>query len=131
MKYDPSKGPTIDVEIGYPISLLRPGVQPKSMMVPLMIDTGARRTHIARQVADALSLMVYSRATIHFGATSLVVDQYLGDLRFPTIGVAYSGRLFPNFPNPTKHFLGVLGRDVLEQGPLYLDGINREFTLSL
>jgi hypothetical protein len=112
MKYDPSKGPIIDVEIGYPISLLRPGDQPKSMTVPLMIDTGARRTHIARQVADTLALMVYSQATIHFGTTSVVVDQYLGDLRFPTIGIAYSGRLFPNLPNPTRHFLGVLGRDM-------------------
>jgi hypothetical protein len=131
MNYDPAKRPILDVEIGYPVGLPRPGDTPKVAMVPLLVDTGTRRTHIAKHVADSLSLMEYSQSPINFGSNSMLVDVYFGDLRFPSMNISYSGRLFPNFPNPTNDYVGVLGRDILELGSSYFDGIKKELTLTL
>jgi hypothetical protein len=128
--YDRTKGPILIVEIGYPVRLSSPGSSPLSMMVPLLIDTGARRTHISQQVSDQLSLMPYSRTKIHFGSQSIEVEQYLGDFRIPGTSVAHSGMLFPDFPNPTRDYQGVLGRNILDHGILHIDGINGEIILT-
>jgi len=113
----------IEVEIGFPLALAGPGSQPASQTIALLVDTGARSTHVAKAVADALSLPIVGERPLRSSTGSVVVDIYLGDLRFRSINISYSGMRLPEFPNPSGHYQGVLGMDILNTGTLYLDGI--------
>ncbi len=60
-----------------------------------------------------------------------MVDVFIGDLTFPgMIGVSFSDLQLPELPNPSPTYTGVLGRDVMDQGALRLDGRTKELILT-
>ena len=129
-RFGPGETPLIDVEIGYPTGLTAPGLSAVSLMVPLLIDTAARFTHIAKDVADALSLIVIGSARVSGSTANAIVETYLADLRFPSTTAAWSSLELRQFPNPGPRYRGVLGMDILRRGTLYVDGPRGEFTLT-
>ena len=128
--YDPAKGPLISVEICYPVSLCRPGETPATITANMLIDTGARRTHISKSISTQLSLDKVSKVNIQFGSQSAVVDVFIADIKIPGTGLVWRDRLFPELPNPTQNYSGVLGRDILDLGVLQIDGVKKEITLT-
>jgi hypothetical protein len=59
-----------------------------------------------------------------------MLDVWSADVFIPSLN-----RLFPRCPivdflQPTVHYDGILGRDILAQGTLFFDGPNGEVTLT-
>jgi predicted aspartyl protease len=131
LKFDPTKGPIIEVIISHPVSFLRPGDPIPSMPVLLLVDTGAKSTFIDKRVAMALSLPSRTTTHLHTGTGAAEVNVYIGDLAFPAMSISWSDFRLPELPNSLRYCSGVLGRDVLNAGTLYYDGINNEITLTL
>ena len=129
-RFRPGETPLLDVEIGYPKGLTAPGSPVASLVLPLLIDTGARFTHIAKDVADTLSLIVIGNARVSGGTANAIVETYLADVRFPATAAAWSGLEPRQFPNPSPRYRGVLGMDIISKGTLCVDGPRGEFTLT-
>jgi hypothetical protein len=59
-----------------------------------------------------------------------IVEVYLADLAFPATQVSFADVRVRQFLQPTRNYSGVLGRDVMDNGAIRLDGRTRELILS-
>jgi hypothetical protein len=96
-----------------------------------MIDTGARRTHIGRPLLIALGLPVVARRPLISSNGTTTVEVFAGDITVSGTGTSFSGMEIPELPVTSAHHQGVLGRDILDQGTLTIDGPGRSIILEL
>ena len=128
--YDPAIGPIVRIEIAFPVSLHQPGAAATAPAgVNVLIDTGARRTHIARPVLNALGLPIVAKRPLISSTGTSTVDVFVGDIAIPGSGASFSSMEVPELPNASERFQDVLGRDILDQGTLTVDGPGRTIIL--
>jgi hypothetical protein len=97
----------------------------------MLLDTGASDSAISGRVADRLGLRVLGFETIvGFGSAGDSV-QYLADVDLILEEVFPLGEIpLFRFETESDRVQGILGRDILARGTLFLDGPNRTFTLT-
>ena len=124
MAYDPNDGILIEVEFRCPGT---PSVQ--TAPVTLMVDTGARRTHVTSQIADFFQLPLRGQRRVVTADSSRLMDTWTTDIVIPALPMTFPDILVTDFLTPNRNYAGVLGRDILSNGVLHVDGPNRTVTL--
>ena len=131
LPFMPGESPIIQVEISYPGGKMGTGATTKSILVPLVVDTGARWSFIAKDVIDSLALPNKGKAQVITGNGGVLFDTYQSDLRFPTINLLFPDTIVRELRTwNAPRFLGLLGMDILSKGTFHMDGPGGEFTLT-
>lgn len=104
---------------------------PAALPVAAMIDTGAARTVVSRQVVQSLGLQAVGAARMSTPSTekAVPVDLYNVSLAFPN-GVTVANALAIEAPLGGQHIQCLVGRDILQHGVLVYIGHLNQFTLS-
>lgn len=129
--YDPEVGPLVTAIVSEPASLAIGEDSPRQEKVAFLIDTGASDSSISGRITDRLNLPVVGLHTVVGFGSSQDAHQHLADVEL-LLDEIFSIRdleLF-RFDKETQSLQGILGRDVLGLGSLFLDGPNRKFTLT-
>lgn len=127
--------PIIELYVGPPTAEadLRPPTPP--IPVRALVDTGASTTNIGQWVLDRLGLWPVGRRPVHTASTGSVplqADLYMVDIALAGEETGPVATDLPVFAAKDLSGSGVdvlLGRDLLGQGLLIFDGLEKRFTL--
>jgi hypothetical protein len=97
-----------------------------------LVDTGASHTCVTPAIATQANLHVLGLVVVQSTTHQVQVNTYLADMLMPVGSPGYILRDIQlselRLGNPA--FDGLLGRDLLSQGQLYVNGLARTFTLT-
>jgi hypothetical protein len=133
LPFDPVIGPVFNCVVARPVSLLPIGVIPTgATSVRFLVDTGASHTCVNHAIAVRANLHVLGLVAVQSTTQQISVNTYLADMFIPigNPGVFLSDVQLSELLLGNPFFDGLLGRDLLTRGQLYLNGVAGMFTLT-
>lgn len=133
MRFEPDLGPILNVGLARPYSLLSEDEKKSPVIknVKLLVDTGASLTSISPKIAEELNLPVLGKIGLRSVTHEVSANQYLADLIWPI------GKPFPimdmklmEFPMADHAIDGLLGRDIICQCLLHMNGPDKTLTIA-
>ena len=141
LPYDPAIGPLIHV--GFSQAGALSGTQGTGVANKFLIDTGASATAISPGIAQRVGLRSVGKQPVWVPAGLASLNFYLVDL-LVIFGDPSSGWPPGNIPTfavqnlpvieylgDTRHYEGLLGRDILDRGTLKVYGLRKSYALDL
>jgi hypothetical protein len=124
--FDRQAGAVIEVEFRHPD--LPTG---QTASVSLLIDIGSSRSCLDQAIAVYPGLPLIAQRTVRTAAGDQLFDQWSADLIIPALAKTFSRLLITDYQGAGINHGGILGRDILSQGKLWLDGPKGEAILEL
>ena len=139
--FDPSIGPIVDVgiaEAGAFRSVGGSNGQLPFRGYRALVDTGADRTCISRQIADEIGLRPTGKLQMASASEVSETNTYLVDLALafgdPSAGamsVVRDNVMVMEFESNNKNYQVLLGRDFISNGLFSMTGYDKRFTICL
>jgi predicted aspartyl protease len=132
-------GPQLSIVVGVGAATLDKRTQqglfiPDGLVVTALIDTGAGITGISRRIIDHLGLEPFDSVPVYTPQHDTPVQSQIYDLSVTLPGHDQTGKYIPELHVIESKFQGeievLIGRDVLQQGVMFYDGVNCQYTLA-
>ena len=130
VQYDPTIGPVIDIEVAHPRALLHPKAVRPTVIATFLVDTGSKYSHVADHIVNQLILPPCGVVPVRHRNGVSYAETYPVDLIFPAVSYSVLNVLVREFQQTALQYGGILGRDVLNQGMIRLDGRTKRLQLS-
>ena len=113
--------------------LTTPGILRPSAQVRFLVDTGASHTCITPAIAHQANLRVLGLVPVHSTTQQVLANTYLADMLLPIGSPGYFIRdvQLSELKLAGRFWDGLLGRDWLCKGHLFIDGLARTFTITI
>lgn len=122
------QGPQIEVIIGFKAE---EGVTTRSINMPALIDTGARKNLIDSGVAKVLDLPIVNKQKISGSNGVHLVDVYLAEIQIPSLNEKLYGQFAGVHLTAGELNLGaLLGREFLKNLTMHYNGITGSVIIS-